>query len=555
MRDSLKVKFISSLEKCFWDENIEDKPTLERISMLRNEHLSVQVAMIETGAVWIKQIAKIKVISPIADCITLRGVEMVPVEMPITMGGGDDYFLRKEPGFYPDLLTPLRYEGSMILPVGKLQAMWVDIRPEGRYSGEYPITVEVYDDKGEELLASTSMTVDVIALDLPEQRLLHTEWFYADTLAAYYNVETYSERHWEIIENYLKSATDGGVNMILTPLITLPLDTTIGKERPTFQLVDVTIDRDKYTFDFDKLDRWIDLLLKYRVKCIEIGHLFTQWGAEHAPKVMATVDGEYKRIFGWEDDATGEEYVTFLRALLTETLAFLKAKGVDKMCRYHISDEPNAQHLENYLAAKKIVQDIVGEYPIMDALSNVEYYKQGVSEHPVPTNMAIEHFLTAGFDDPWVYYCCCEYQEYVSNRFIAMPSARNRIIGTQMYKFGVNGFLHWGFNFYYNRGSDSVINPYITSAGDWGVSGGDSYMVYPAHDGTAYDSVRFLVFKHALEDMRAYELCERLYGKDYVLNLIEGELEEKITFKCYPHGAEYILNLREKVNKAIKAKI
>ena len=55
--------------------------------------------------------------------------------------------------------------------------------------------------------------------------------------------------------------------------------------------------------------------------------------------------------------------------------------------------------------------------------------------------------------------------------------------------------------------------------------------------------------------MRAYELCESLYGKDYVLDLIEGELEEKITFKCYPHGAEYILNLREKVNKAIKAKI
>ena len=36
MCDSLKVKFISSLEKCFLDEKFEEKPELKSISMLNN---------------------------------------------------------------------------------------------------------------------------------------------------------------------------------------------------------------------------------------------------------------------------------------------------------------------------------------------------------------------------------------------------------------------------------------------------------------------------------------------------------------------------------------
>ena len=77
----------------------------------------------------------------------------------------------------------------------------------------------------------------------------------------------------------------------------------------------------KYTFDFSLLTRFMDMADRLGVKYFEIAHLFTQWGAEHAPKVMATVDGEYKRIFGWDTEAAGEEYSTFLRNFLKEFLA------------------------------------------------------------------------------------------------------------------------------------------------------------------------------------------------------------------------------------------
>ena len=47
--------------------------------------------------------------------------------------------------------------------------------------------------------------------------------------------------------------------MILTPIFTPPLDTAVGGERTTTQLVGIKTDGDAYCFDFAKLDRWVEL--------------------------------------------------------------------------------------------------------------------------------------------------------------------------------------------------------------------------------------------------------------------------------------------------------
>ena len=60
--------------------------------------------------------------------------------------------------------------------------------------------------------------------------------------------------------------------------------------------------------------------------------------------------------------------------------------------------------------------------------------------------------------------------------------------------------------------------------------------------------------RDAFQDIRALKKCEELYGREFVLNLIDEGLEKPLTFLEYPKEAEYILNLREKVNAAIAAK-
>ena len=553
MRETLHTKFISSLEKCRANDNFADKKEIKRLSLMKNEHLSVQLLMKETDvSVGTRLLAKVKVVSELSGCINISNVEQVYVPMPVARGDGDENYISKEPGLFPDLLTPLRYGNSAIVPPGELRCLWFDIVPDGGYkAGVYPLTVELYSEDKEKLYSSACVDIEIIDALLPESSRLYTQWFYVDCLADYYNVPVWSDRHWEIIENYIYAATKGGINMILTPIFTVPLDTKVGGERPTAQLVDINLDGGEYSFGFSRLDRWIDILLKYNVKKIEMSHLFTQWGAAHAPKIVAEVDGELKRIFGWETDSCGEKYIRFLRKFLTALLKYLEDKGVKDMCVFHISDEPHISHLETYKRAKAGIADLLEGVTVIDALSDYEFYKTGAVSVPVPACDAIGPFIEAGVKPLWTYYCCVQ-SKRVPNRFIAMPSARNRIMGVLEYKYGINGFLQWGFNFYYNKFSDSLVNPYADPCGDYFVPAGDAFSVYPKADGTALYSIHFLVFKHSREDIRAFELLESLTSKEYVTDLINENVGYDMTFEKYPTQNGYILDLREKVNLKIK---
>ena len=159
-------------------------------------------------------------------------------------------------------------------------------------------------------------TLEVIPATLPDQTLIHTEWFHADCLANYYEVEIFSERHWALIGQFMQIAAQNGINMILTPLFTPPLDTEVGRTANR-ALVDVAVTSDgAYTFGFDKLDRWADLCDSNGIQFLEFSHLFTQWGAGHAPKIIANVNGKPEKLFGWETDATGEQYHAFIRQFI-----------------------------------------------------------------------------------------------------------------------------------------------------------------------------------------------------------------------------------------------
>ena len=493
-----------------------------------------------------KKLSKFAIESPIAEYIKVRKVELVPSLMPDYKTGVNKNCLRSEPGLFPDLLVPLDENENIYLVSGQLKSLWLTIDLRGKpIAGTYPITV-IFKDENEDVFATKSINIEVIDAELPEQELIFTQWFHCDSLSVYYGVEAFSEKHWKIIKNFMITAVKNGINLILTPIFTPPLDTQVGGERPTMQLVEVFKNNEKYSFKFDKLDRWIDTCTSVGIKYFEMAHLFTQWGAEHAPKIMATVDGEYKRIFGWETDASGDEYSTFLKYFLNELITYLKNKGVDKRCFYHISDEPSIKHIENYIKAKNIVSDILKDYKIMDALSNYDFYSSGLLSTPVPGMEHIDPFLENNVPNLWTYYCCrCA---------IALPSSCTRITGAQFYKFNIVGFLHWGYNFYFNQYSIKPINPYRVTDGEYFIPSGDAFTVYPAPDGTAYESIRLVAFHEGIQDMRALKLCEKLYGREYVVNLIEESINEPLTFKEFPANADYLLNLREKVNKAVKAK-
>lgn len=545
------IKTVSGLKKAFLDDNIYEQTEFTHGSCLKNECYHYEVLFYNEVLVDYKMPGLIKLVSPIEDYVTIKRLNHVPVQMPAYGKMRDERYLRTKPGLYPDILEDIDLDAPMPF-ANTLQTLFVEINPDGKLAaGEYPVRIEFYDfNNREKLLAASDFTIEIIDALLPEQEIICDQWFYCDCLQDYYETEMFDERHWQIIENFMKAAVKRGLNMILTPLFTPPLDTYVGGERTTAQLVDVTVTDGKYTFGFDKLHRWVELCNRVGFKYFEIAHFFTQWGAKHCPKVMATVDGEYKKIFGWETDATSKEYTEFLRTFVPQFLDFMKAMdGADKRCYFHISDEPNPAHIQQYSAAKAIVKDYLKDYKIMDAMSSYEMYSSGAVDMPVPGNNHLEPFFENNVQGLWTYYCCSQCEE-VSNRFIAMPLSRTRIMGTQMWKYNIEGFLHWGYNFYNNQHSYGKINPFMCTDGDYFGPAGDPFSVYPGRHGQAIESVRLVAFHEAIQDIRSLRLCESLIGRDKTMELL-GDGKD-MTFKKYPRYDDYLLEMRDRVNNAIK---
>src|SRR5699024_9396764 len=154
----------------------------------------------------------------------------------------------------------------------------------------------------------------------------------------------------------------------------------------------------------------------------------------------------------------------------------------------------------------------------------------------------------------WTYYCVGQFYE-VSNRFMSMPSLRNRIYGLQLYKYKIIGILHWGYNFYNSQFSLEKINPYqVTDAGG-AFPSGDAFLVYPGEDRHPEESIRMMVHEEALQDMRACELLESLAGRDCVMEGIEEEPAEAFTFKGCPIPDDYMLSISSRINQKIAERV
>ena len=166
--------------------------------------------------------------SEIADLISLREVGLVPCLMPAMPQ--DPFIITSKAGIFPDPLLPLE-RNRIRLTRENWHAVWCTVRiPENMKPGEYEVRFSISTPETPlwpqpELNYETSIRVKVLPFNLPKQKLLSINWFYADCIQAYYNVPCWSEKHWELLEKYFVNMVQHGNNVILTPLWSVPLDT------------------------------------------------------------------------------------------------------------------------------------------------------------------------------------------------------------------------------------------------------------------------------------------------------------------------------------------
>jgi hypothetical protein len=147
------------------------------------------------------------------------------------------------------------------------------------------------------------------------------------------------------------------------------------------------------------------------------------------------------------------------------------------------------------------------------------------------------------------YYTGEQLHSGYSNRIISTTSARNRVLGLQMYVSGAKGFLHWGYNYYYDTLSHGLFNPTYNPCG-CGQVPGTSFVVYPKANGEAIPSLRMKVLYEGFNDYRALQLLESFIGREDTLRFVK-EIMGEVNYKFCPANRE-LFEFRQKLNEEIR---
>ena len=545
----LTVKQITSLPKVQLTSAL-DYTEINSAEVLKGERFSYQISYRANDA----KMVEFAVESELKPYIRLYQVNQSPYDTVVTEAVGltDPDFISRTPGLMPDLLTPLA-EGFGNVTINLLaSSVRVEVNvPRDIAPGTYKITALML-DLSKNTVAKRVMKLTILDETIKEQSLIYTRWFYADCISDYHGVPIYSDRHFELIEGYIRTATDLGINMILVPIHTPPLDTAVNTYRPCVQLVDVEKCEEGYKFGFDKFDRFIDICKRTGVKYYEMAHMFSQWGAKCAAPIQVTKDGKKDYMFGWHVSATDPIYTEFLKEYIKAVSERLEYHGVQENTYFHISDEPSLEAIDAYRSASDIIRPLIGKARTLDALSSYPFYEQGLVECPVTSVMHMKDFLGHDVKNQWTYYCCQPQYSGSTNSFIGTPGWRTRILGLLMYKYNIQGFLHWGMNFYNAALSRRRIDPYVTTSGNGSWPSGDPFILYPAKNG-AYPSIRGKVTAEAIGDMDLCRTVEEYVGRDAVVRIIDRLAGAPLEFENFPKSDDYIFAVRKKLISVLKS--
>ncbi len=550
----IKTIPLSSFSTVFYDKAPKKSEKKNRFTLLQNEVLSFKTAFCIADDIETSKRLGFEIITEKPQDKSLFSVYLernVPV-LRNKYGRSDDWFLRDTPGLYPDALLKVSEKDVFCGTKGKWQTLLINFNEEGKclVPGKYGLRLRICSRDFADCESTEKFTVEVLPCLLPKQDVTVTNWVHYDCMSHFAACKPFSARFWKIFDAYVRLAAKNGQNMILTPCFTPPLDTVVGGERETAQLVGVSCEDGKYTFDFSLLDKFIDFCTERGIERFEHSHFFTQWGAEHAPKVVVLENRKKIKKFGWQTEACGKEYTEFLSQYIPALVKHLDEKGCKDRFFFHVSDEPTSKNISTYAPAAEIVHKLLGDLESGDALGEYRFYEEGHVHTPICHSGAISEFVEKKAP-VWMYFTGFQTNEYLTNRLIGMSAARNRILGTQMYYYGIKGFLQWGFNAHHNTLCRDYVNPYASPDCDTHFCGGTSYLVYPEPDG-ASPSLRLFYFRDAMQDIRAYTALEKLAGRDFVVSLIEKTIPG-FGLKCRVED-EVLASLLEKVHAEIAAR-
>ena len=407
-------------------------------------------------------------------------------------------------GWWPDPLMP---DGPVTLMPDRIQPIWTTVYvPEGTKPAEYRTVIRV---TGDGHSVRVPLTVHVRRFALPRQTHLRSSfWLFRYHIRRFYG---WDRVPWDVYKKYVDLATEHRLT---------PIEHSI--EGGTDPYIKVYREPDgRLTFDYTDMDRYLAYVLDERYgNAFNVG--YACWHHSVMTNLPAIDRATGKRI-QIKSRHLSPEYVRIYTQFLRDYCAHLKRKGWFDKAYHQMIDEPRTDRLATVERLHRLSHEAAPDLKVLVTACWPPRLPQHSVDIWVPLTPRFKPedapHLKAQGDETWWYVCCGPCRPY-ANLFIDYQATDHRILFWQSWKYGAQGILYWGLNYWTGTRGKTRVNwptspeerwpkaPWVTNP--CAVANGDGYSMYPGPNGAPLSSVRLEVMRDGMEDYEYLYLLDRL---------------------------------------------
>ncbi len=478
---------VSDLVRIFEDGYNCPKPqkSLE-IFGIRNEHVSAQCVIkanqdLQNVTVSLSPLRHIALSTSLpTNALEWNFVGSIPIEENTPKYRKTD-LLRTAPAQFPDYLSE---DKEVFIEKGNYRAVYLMIRiPRNAETGDYKGAVTIKTDKAD---TSLPLHLRIYPLTLPDERhLMVTEWYTTGNFKKFHDIDASdSERFYEMLRVYAENMAEHRQNVFR-----VSLDLITCKQAADGDL----------KFDFSRFDKWADTFWDTgRMDLLETGFVarFGEGGWSSEEIVL--------RNFRTQMESTGKRRTVpgkeFLPQFLPALENHLREKGWLEKTIFHIADEPSNHNVMSWREASEYVHHYAPALRRIDAIETTHCFDRLEIWVPKLDHLAtwydvFKRAQNQGYD-LWFYTVGIFQKGPYPNKTVDVPLIESRILHWLNYRFGLKGYLHWGFN----RWTD---DPFAAP----GRHRGDGWHVYPKKDGLI-NSLRWEQMRNGIQDYEYFWMLE-----------------------------------------------
>lgn len=375
----------------------------------------------------------------------------------------------------------------------------------GLYSGEIRVSA-----RGERRI-SLPYEIEVLPHELPpaNEWAFHLDlWQNPFAIARYYEVEPWSEEHWELLPPYLEMLADAGQKNLTASILHRPWG---GQTYDHFEskVEWRHLGNGQWEYDYSVFDRWVELGTRSGITGPISSYSMVPWGNQVRYYDADSTDYVTVRVIpGTEEyEAIWTPFLRAFRDHVTErgwidrTLIAMDERGLEEMSAMVELLKRVAPELKIGLAGnfyEELTDDIydlcVFHRPVLDQ----EHIRRRQEQGLITT-----------------FYTMCAAPEHPNN-FTFSPPAEQAFLGWYAAAHGYDGFLRWAYNSWV---ADPVRDSRFRT---W--PAGDTYQIYPG----PRSSIRFERLREGIQDFEKIRILRALMqqqGHTAGLNRLATTLE------------------------------